>query len=283
MPVPDLRFPTLGPALTAAVLALGLAGSGRAQPTGEGMKLALDYSGSLYVKVLDVHVEQAIAPTGFSAAAHIKTSGLLALFRKINLNAASEGRFERGVAQPHEFSYLNTDGKKDRKVSATWSAVDVTTQSAPAFKTMGDPAATREQRLEAADPLTILTRLTVLGPSAKPCQGVSQFYDGKQRYDVDYALKGEAKPDGRERRLGVTSTVQCTLHYHEVAGFKKKPANQRGQGLAPDVAVGFGRMGASGPWVVSYIRATTFLGNAEIDLVKASLSGERPAELHAAL
>jgi hypothetical protein len=246
------------------------------------LKLALDYSGSLYVKVLDVHVDQTIEPTAFNAAAHIKTYGLLALFRKINLNAITQGRFERGVAQPHEFSYLNTDGKKDRKVSAIWTPTDVATQSAPAFKTMGDPAATREQRLEAADPLTILTRMTVLPVGAKPCEGVSQFYDGKQRYNIEYSPKGEARPDGREQKLGIVTSLQCTVHYQEVAGFKKKPANQRGQGVASDVALGFGRMGVGGPWVVSYIRATTFLGNAEIDLVKASMSGQRP-EARAAL
>ena len=282
MPQPVFHKSTLCTAGALALLVLSAGGAARAQPGADPLKLALDYSGSLYVKVLDVHVDQTIAPNGFNAAAHIKTSGLLALFRKINLKASTEGRFERGVAQPREFSYLNTDGKKDRKVSATWSPSDVATESAPAFKSMGDPAATREQKLEAADPLTILTRMTILPTGAKPCQGISQFYDGKQRYDVEYSVKGEGKPDGREQKLGITSAVQCSIHYHEVAGFKKKPANQRGQGVAPDVALGFGRMGASGPWVVSYIRATTFLGNAEIDLIKASMSGQRP-EMRAAL
>ena len=280
MPQTDFRTALLC-AASATLLVLSESGAA-AQPGPDPLKLALDYSGSVYVKVLDVHVDQTIAPGGFNAAARIKTSGVLALFRKINLNASTEGRFERGIAQPREFSYLNTDGKKDRKVSATWTPTDVSTQSAPAFKTMGDPAATREQKLEAADPLTILTRMTVLPTGAKPCQGVSQFYDGKQRYDVAYSAKGEARPNAREQKLGITSVMQCSIHYHEVAGFKKKPANQRGQGVAPDVALGFGRMGADGPWVVSYVRATTFLGNAEIDLVKASMSGQRP-EMRAAL
>ncbi len=282
MTPPELRTSRLYAAIFGAGLVLTTVNAASAQPGADPLKLALDYSGSLYVKVLDVHVDQTIAPGAFNAAARIKTSGLLALFRKINLKASTEGRFERGVAQPREFSYLNTDGKKDRKVSAIWTPTDVATLSAPAFKTMGDPAATREQRLEAADPLTILTRMTVLPTGAKPCQGVSQFYDGKQRYDVEYSAKGEGRPDAREQKLGIVTSLQCTIHYHEVAGFKKKPANQRGQGVSPDVALGFGRMGAGGPWVVSYIRATTFLGNAEIDLVKASISGQRP-EARAAL
>ncbi len=253
-----------------------------AEADADPLKLSLDYSGSLYVKVLDMHVDQTIDPRGFNAAAHIKTSGVLALFRKINLKASTNGRFERGVAQPREFNYLNTDGKKDRKVSATWTATDVATQSAPAFKSMGEPAASREQRLEAADPLTILTRMTVMPTGARPCQGVSQFYDGKQRYDVEYLPKGEARPDAREQKLGIVTVARCTIHYHEVAGFKKKPADQRGQGVSSDVLVGFGRMGAGGPWVISYVRAGTFLGEADIDLVKASMSGPRP-EARAAL
>ncbi len=238
------------------------------------LHLSLNYDGSLFLKVLDVSIEQVLDGDGFSASAHIRTSGILALFRKLDLKAESQGRLENAVVLPKTFSYLNTDGKKNRHVTALWSAGDVTTLSQPHYPNMGDPPATREQKLEAADPLTVLTRITVLPPGQTPCQGVGQFYDGKQRYDIEYIYKGSAPAEARERHLGLTNTLRCGLVYREVAGFKKKPPDQRSQGLRRDVTIGLGRLGPGGPWVISFLRADTFLGAAEIDLVNVSMNGE---------
>jgi len=243
----------------------------------EPLHLSLNYDGSLFFKVLDVSIEQALGSDDFWASAHIRTSGILAMFRKLDLKAQSQGRLENAVVLPGAFTYLNTDGKKNRHVTAIWTAGDVTTLSQPRYPDMGDPPATREQKLEAADPLTMLTRITVLPPGQTPCQGVDQFYDGKQRYDIEYTLKGPAPAEPRERRLGLTNTLRCNLIYREVAGFKKKPADQRHQGLRRDVTLGLGRLGAGGPWVISFLRADTFLGAAEIDLVNAKLSRDRPS------
>jgi hypothetical protein len=257
----------------AACLTLAVAAPARAQ---DPLRLHLNYDGSLFVKVLDLTVDQILDGKSFQASAHLKTSGILALFKKVNLRAESEGRLENAVVLPKTFTYMNQDGHKNRRVSATWSPADVTIRSEPQFTTMGDPPATKEQRLEAADPLTILTRMTVLPMSDKPCQGVSQFFDGKQRYDVEYSYRGPTTPDDRERKLGITATARCALTYREVAGFKRKPADQRNQGIRRDVILGLGRMGPGGPWVISYVKADTILGQAEIDLVNAHLTGQRP-------
>lgn len=251
-----------------------------AAPAGaqEPVHLSLRYDGNLFVKVLDVAIDQVLDGDHFSASAHIRTSGILALFRKLNLSAESQGRLENAVAEPRTFSYANIDGKKNRHVTALWSASDVETQSQPTYPNMGDPPATREQKLEAADPLTNLTRLALMPPGEKPCQGASHFYDGKQRYDLEYTYEGPSPVDRRERKLGLTSEVRCKLVYREVAGFKKKPVDQRNQGLRRDITLGIGRLGPQGPWVVSFLRAETFLGAAEIDLVDAKLTPAKAAE-----
>lgn len=256
-----------------ALGAAGLAPPASAAP--EPLHLSLSYSGSLYVKVLDVAVEQDVDGRSFSAEAHIKTWGILALFKKINLRAEARGRIENGVVLPKSFTYQNNDGRKNRRVSTTWNAGEVETSADPAYPSMGDPPASKEQRLEASDPLTVLTRLTLLPAGDKPCQGVSQFFDGKQRYDVEYSYRGPAAPEEREKRLGITATARCGLTYHEVAGFKRKPADKRTQGIHRDVTLGLGRLGPNGPWVVSSLRAETMLGGAEIDLVQAQMSGAR--------
>lgn len=258
-----------------ACLVLGcLWGTGAAQAQ-DPLHLSLNYNGSLYVKVLDVAVDQTLDGDHFSASAQIRTSGILSLFHHINLKADGEGRIDKDGILPRVFTFQNLDGKKNRRVTATWTPSDVETQSQPHYSNMGDPPATREQKLEAADPLTILTRMTVLPAGQKPCQGVSQFFDGKQRYDLEYTAESPASADGRERRLGLTEVVRCKLAFREVAGFRRKPADQRSQGLRREVTLGLGRIGADGPWVVSFLRADTFLGAAEIDLVGAKVSSAK--------
>jgi len=261
-------------ALSLVALCVTLTLTGPPAAAQERLHLALDYEGSLFLKVLDVSIDQVLGADAFSASAHIRTSGVLALFRKLDLKAESQGRVDNPVVLPGVFTYLNTDGKKNRHVTAIWTSSDVTTLSQPRYTNMGEPPATREQKLEAADPLTILTRLTVLPAGQTPCQGVSQFYDGKQRYDIVYTYKGPAPLEARERRLGLTNPLRCSLVYHEVAGFKKKPVEQRSQGLRREVTLGLGRLGSGGPWVISFLRADTFLGAAEIDLVRVKTNGE---------
>jgi len=238
--------------------------------------LTLNYDGSLFVKVLDVAIEQAIDGERFTASAHIRTSGILALFRHIDLKASAQGRIEDAKPAPRLFTYANIDGKKNRHVMATWTGADVETQSQPHYPDMGDPPASREQQLEAADPLTNLTRVALTPQGQRPCQGPIHFYDGKQRYDLDFTYKGPAPAEERERRLGLTDTIRCSLVYREVAGFKRKPPEQRSQGLRRDVTIGLGRLGPGGPWVVSLLRADTFLGAAEINLVNLRVAHEAP-------
>ena len=260
---------------TAVVAALSLsvigAAPARAQP--DQLRLHLGYDGSLYLKVLDLEVDQTLDGKSFQSSVHLKTSGILSLLHKINVHAESQGRIERDTAVPKSFTYMNADGRKNRRVTATWTGGDVAIQSQPQFPSLGDPPASREQKLEAADPLTILTRVTMAPSGERPCEGVHHFFDGKQRYDVAFSYRGTVQPDARERLLGITDAVHCNLAFHEVAGFKKKPPEQRTQGLKRDVTVTLGRLGVQGPWVVSSLRADTVLGAAHIDLVNAQVTG----------
>ncbi len=214
-------------ALSAGLGAILVAAPASAQTP---LRLSLHYDGRLLVKVLEVSIEQAVEAGGFSASARIRTSGLLALFRKLDLKAESRGRIDNAVVSPGVFFSLNTDGKKNRAVTATWSTDDVATQSQPHYPDMGDPPASREQKLEAADPLTVLTRMTLLPPGQSPCQGVGRIYDGKQRYDVDYTHRAVTSPDGRERALGLTETLRCTLQAQAGRPAPSRPAAGRQPG-----------------------------------------------------
>ncbi len=260
------------------ILTSFLAAPSLAQGPGEpgGMHLTLDYDGRLYLKVLEMRVQQDATGEAFTSSARLTTYGVLALFRKLDMRAEGRGRLTEGGAMPGTFGHTNAANSKARRVSATWTGGDVVSTSAPQYPSMGDPPASRAQKLEAADPLTQAMRLALTRADGTPCRGTLKFYDGKQRYDAALSPDGKRELEGREKRLGLSAPIKCRLAYREVAGFKKKSEAEQGEGLKKAVSIGFARIGSAGPWAISYVRADTQFGQAEIVLAKVTGRPDRP-------
>jgi hypothetical protein len=257
-----------------AALALTIATPVRAQSADDETRLSLAYDGRLILKVLDIHIEQRLSPSGFGASARLNSFGALALFKRFDVRAATQGQIDAGQPRPGVFHYENQDGKRDRRVVANWTGSDVAVASTPPYGDLGQPAATHAQKLNAADPLTQLMRLTMASNRANPCGGDPHlFFDGKQLYTLAFepgAPGGELLSNQRD--LGLTHLVRCAVHYHEVAGFKAKPPAQRDQGLKRAIDVTFGQVGAGGPWVAALLQADTPLGPAYVELRHLSLA-----------
>lgn len=255
-------------------LALVIAAPANAQPPPQETHLTLAYDGRLILKVLDIHVEQRISPSGFGASAQLASFGALALFKTFDVKATTEGRIEDGEARPSVFHYENKDGRRDRHVVATWGGADVAVTSTPPYGDLGHPAASRAQKLAATDPLTQLMRMTLASNQANPCGGGAHlFFDGKQLYALDFG-QGVAGGELLENQshLGLTNLVRCSVRYREVAGFKAKPPEQRNQGLKRAIDVTFAQAGSGGPWVMALMRAETPLGPAYVELRRLKLS-----------
>ena len=268
-----MRF---GLALAAAIVLLTAMPAG-AQPARDETRLSLAYDGRLILKVLDIHVEQRLSPSGFGASAQLASYGALALFKKFDVSASAQGRIEDGEARPGVFHYENQDGKRDRKVAVTWTGADVTVTSTPPYADLGEPPASHAQKLASADPLTQLMRVTLASTRANPCGGDTHlFFDGKQLYALDFGIGapgGEPRP-GQER-LGLTDLTRCGVRFREVAGYKAKPRAERNQGLKAAINVIFARVGAGGPWVMALMRADTPLGPAYVELRRIHLTKGR--------
>ena len=260
-------------ALALMIAALAEAQSAQAQPSQDETRLSLAYDGRLILKVLDIHVEQRLSPSGFGASARLASYGALALFKRFDVRATSEGRVADGEARPGVFHYENQDGKRDRHVVATWTSADVAVTSAPPYADLGQPPASRAQKLASTDPLTQLMRLTLAQARANPCGGDTRlFFDGKQLYALDFgAGVAETELLSNQQRLGLANLVRCSVRFREVAGFKAKPAAQRNQGLKRAIDVTFGQVGTAGPWVLALIQAETPLGPAYIELRRIHL------------
>lgn len=254
-----------------AATALALAAPVRAQPPTDPIRLSLGYDGRLdLIKVLDMHFDQRVGPGGFSAGAQLRSYGILAAFKRFDIKASASGGMGGEGPQAQEFNYDNHDGERERLVKVNWRSDDVVATSSPPFGNLGDPPASREQRLAAADPLTQLTRLTLAEP-IRPCEGAPRFFDGKQLYELNFGGAHVEAPGDGFRALGVTKLVRCTVRYNEIAGFKKKAPSKRNGGLKGPIRVAFGQIGADGPWVLADVRADTPIGPAQIVLRRAQI------------
>lgn len=272
---------------TSSLLAKGLAGgiaagmlaSAPAMAADGPIHLRLGYDGRFYIKVLEMSLDQDIDASGFRTAAHIQTWGLGAVVKKLNQHASASGRIDGPRTQPGRFTQQNLDGKRNRRVTVTWGAADVTTASNPEYDFLGDPPATRAQKLAAADPLTQVVRITRASSAAGPCSTDTHFFDGKQLYDFDFASPRPAgAADQREQGLGLSNITTCEVRFKEVAGFKAKPPEQRNQGLKSTIAARFGQLGPGGPWLLSSLQADTKWGRAVIELRRLSTDAAPTAD-----
>ncbi len=237
------------------------------------LRLSLGYDGRLLVKVLDIEVQARADASTFSADAHLTSAGILALLKHIHQVASAQGRIEGGEPRPGVFETQNLGGKTHRKVHVVWSGGQVAMTAQPAYDNLGEPPAIPQQKLSAADPLTQLMRMTLGGSREKTCGRSYLFFDGKQLYALDFAAPSDATLSAREQRLGLTSPFHCDVRYREVAGFKKKPGARKNEGLNRPIELEFARLGATGPLLITSLRADTPLGHANIELARLQANG----------
>ena len=261
------------PLFTGAVAALALfaAPAVAETPASGELTMSLGYDGKLYVKILSVELEQTAGRRNFQTQMKVMAQGPLALFKKLDVHASSRGAIERGAAKPQTFNYTSKSGSKQRTLEADWTGRDVETNALPAFASMGEPPATRAQRIESADPLTQLMRLAL---ADQPCAGVARIYDGKQRYNLNLKNLGGGRLDEAQKAMGLQSPIRCQAKYEAVAGFKlNKTAAEKDAVSMRDMTIGFARVGADGPWVISSLTVDTGIGAAQLRLARMKVTG----------
>jgi hypothetical protein len=256
-------------AALAALLPLSPASQAKPAPSPlpqGAFKLVLDYDGVLLIKVLDVRIVQQVETAGFTADAQIRTSGVLALFKKVDLHAVSQGAVDGDALRPASFRHQNKDGHDNRQVQVRWDGGDVTTSAAPYWPNMGEPAVTPAQKRAAADPLTQLMRLSLTASPNGPCHGPLRMFDGRELYDVTLTAPHSRPKTAAEARFNLANPLSCSLTLQEVAGFDPKPAGDKSQGLKMPVTLRIAQAGEDGPWIITGLTGSTPLGDARIEL-----------------
>ena len=178
------------------------------------------------IKAGETRLSAQIGPQDYAASAHAKAGGIVGWFVDYNLFIDVAGDVTASGLKPETYTSFNNDGRKNRRVEVTYSADDVVTVAEPRFGSMGEPAASREQRIAGIDPISAIVSmgLSVGATKDNPCGAPLRVYDGKQRYDLVLTYN--------QRRTIKTPAwngpaIQCDIRYVEIAGFRAKSAEEK--------------------------------------------------------
>jgi hypothetical protein len=140
---------------------------------------------------------------------------------------------------------------------------------------LGDPPATRQQRLGAVGYLTAVMRLTIAA-DAGPCRGSETIFNGKELSQIGFSDPRAAPLSAAQKKLGLVNGLRCNAVFKEIAGYKKKKGKAQNQGLDRPIQLDFAQAGEGGPWVLAKLQAHTQLGDAVIELARLNKQGRMP-------
>lgn len=113
-------------------------------------------------------------------------------------------------------SYERKGGKRGRVVQVSFTGADVVTTANPSLGSMGNPPATRAQRLESVDDVSAFVAMVFGAAGPDPCARTARIYDGRQRYDLAMRANGVTRINIRGFR---GEARRCTVSYRPIAGF----------------------------------------------------------------
>ena len=185
------------------------------------------------IKMVTAHYNGYTEGHRYAAYTDIKTSGLGALLKKMEIWAVSKGTFNANGLTPDFHVQQNMDGK-ERRVEMNYDnavkAVDV--NIIPTLGSQGVPPASPEQRYSADDTISAILALMMQGQKIdKPfCEGAIRVFDSKQYYDLRMERGGE----GKERFDGEKHVTQvCKVFYEPINGFDPEDLPDSEEGSTP--------------------------------------------------
>ena len=221
------------PVLTAAIaaggfLTLPLAGNGAIQAIMvQPMRLEIEYEGVEPVPVLgriktaSATITADLSPQSYKITARARTEGMIGWFVHYDLRLIATGMMTKFGLRPARYDSTNKDGKKDRHVEIDFTPGEVFAFASPRWGSPGAIEVTREQKLEARDPLSAIVQIA-LGADATPqapCGGPVRIFDGKHRYDLRLKF---SERFAWKSKVYSGPVIKCDVDYVEIAGFGPK-------------------------------------------------------------
>jgi len=196
------------------------ADGGTAQPAGASSTVQLVWQ--VYLggfNLGNIGIKTSFSGNSYSAVSRLKTAGVVNSFYEAIIDATSVGVIGDHALQPQKYDSNTNNEKQNQKVGLTYSAAGIQLTSDPQYNTDRFPV-TDAQKRGTLDPLSglVYSLSGVSHTAEKPCGETVRVFDGRRRYDIELAYKGQdkVKTDG-----GYSGpAVKCTVVYKQIAGFK---------------------------------------------------------------
>lgn len=185
------------------------------------------------IKMVTAHYNGYVDGNRYAAYTDIKTSGLGALLKKMEIWAVSKGTVNKSGLTPDFHVQQNMDGK-ERRVEMNYDnvlkAVDV--NIIPTLGSQGVPPASPAERYSADDTISAILALMMQGQRINTpfCSGSLRVFDSKQHYNLRMVRGGT----GSERFGGEKVQTQiCNVYYEPINGFDPEDLPDSEEGGTP--------------------------------------------------
>jgi len=169
----------------------------------------------------------------YAAYTDVKSSGLAALLKKMEIWSVSKGQYDRSGLRPDWHVQQNTD-KKNRRVEMNYdrNAEKLNIAIEPRLGSQGVPPATPQERYSSNDTVSGIVHLMMMGTKidGELCQGRVPFFDSKQHYNLRLERIGtkRVKFDGKKRE-----TIHCRAYYEPIAGYDPEDLPSQEEAATP--------------------------------------------------
>ena len=169
----------------------------------------------------------------YTAYTDLKTSGLGALLKKLEIWAVTTGHYSHSGLTPSFHIQQNLD-KKNRRVEMNYDnivrSVDVAIE--PRLGSQGLPPASPSERYSADDTISAILNLMMRGQKidGPVCSGTVRVFDSKQHYGLRMIQDGtrRIKFDGEK-----IETIRCLVYYEPISGFDPEDLPNTEEGGTP--------------------------------------------------
>jgi len=169
----------------------------------------------------------------YAAYTDLKTSGLGALLKKLEIWAVTKGSYTKNGLTPDFHIQQNLD-KKNRRVEMNYNNnrgyIHVAIE--PPLGSQGVPAATPAERYTADDTISAIMNLMMRGQKidGPVCSGGVRVFDSKQHYNLRLERAGtkRVKFDGEK-----VETIRCQVYYEPISGFDPEDLPDVEEGSTP--------------------------------------------------
>lgn len=203
-------------------------------PTADSTQIRLKLKGYVFgIRIVRSDVITTFDSQNYQVYADVKSSGLAALLKKMEIWSVTKGRYSRSGMRPEWHVQQNTD-KKNRRVEMNYNrpAAKVDVAIVPRLGSQGVPPATPRERYTANDTLSGIVHLMMTGTkiNGKLCTGRVPFFDSKQHYNLRLERVGSkrVKFDG-----GKDDTIHCRAYYEPISGYDPEDLPSQEEAATP--------------------------------------------------